>query len=74
MHVQTHLLSGWCLGNAFGLQKRGRTLAIAAAGLPDLDGLGIVGNDAHALTEWVDMASLPRRAALLAELLLDLGT
>jgi glutamate carboxypeptidase len=45
----------------------------AALGIPTLDGLGIVGNDAHALTEWVDMASLPRRAALLAELLLDLG-
>lgn len=42
MHVQTHLLSGWCLGNAFGLGKRGRTLAIAAAGAPDLDGLGII--------------------------------
>lgn len=45
----------------------------AALGVPTLDGLGIVGNDAHALTEWVDLASLPRRAALLAELLLDLG-
>jgi glutamate carboxypeptidase len=45
----------------------------AALGLPTLDGLGIVGNDAHAVTEWVDMASLPRRAALLAELILDLG-
>jgi glutamate carboxypeptidase len=45
----------------------------AALGLPTLDGLGIVGNDAHAVTEWVDVASLPRRAALLAELILDLG-
>jgi glutamate carboxypeptidase len=45
----------------------------AALGVPTLDGLGVVGNDAHALTEWVDLASLPRRAALLAELLLDLG-
>jgi glutamate carboxypeptidase len=45
----------------------------AALGIPTLDGLGVVGNDAHALTEWADLASLPRRAALLAELLLDLG-
>jgi glutamate carboxypeptidase len=45
----------------------------AAMGIPTLDGLGVVGNDAHALTEWVDLSSLPHRAALLAELLLDLG-
>jgi len=45
----------------------------AALGIPTLDGLGVVGNDAHALTEWADLSSLPRRAALLAELVLDLG-
>ncbi len=45
----------------------------AALGVPTLDGLGCIGNDAHALTEWVDLASLPRKAALLAGLLLDLG-
>jgi glutamate carboxypeptidase len=45
----------------------------AALGIPTLDGLGVVGNDAHALSEWVDLSSLPRRAALLAELILDLG-
>jgi glutamate carboxypeptidase len=45
----------------------------AALGIPTLDGLGVIGDHAHALTEWVDLASLPRRAALLAELLLDLG-
>lgn len=45
----------------------------AALGVPTLDGLGVVGNDAHALSEWVDLTSLPRRAALLAELILDLG-
>ncbi|MGD2206922.1 MAG: M20 family metallopeptidase [Anaerolineae bacterium] len=45
----------------------------AALGVPTLDGLGVVGDDAHALSEWADLASLPRRAALLAELLLDLG-
>lgn len=45
----------------------------AALGVPTLDGLGVVGDDAHALTEWADLESLPRRAALLAELLVDLG-
>jgi len=45
----------------------------ASLGVPTLDGLGVVGNDAHALTEWVDLTSLPRRAALLAELVIDLG-
>lgn len=45
----------------------------AALKVPTLDGLGIVGNDAHAATEWADLSSMPRRAALLAELLLDLG-
>jgi len=45
----------------------------AALGIPTLDGLGVVGDDAHAVTEWVDITSLPQRAALLAELLLDLG-
>ncbi len=44
----------------------------AALGVPTLDGLGIVGDDAHALTEWADLSSMPIRAALLAELLLDL--
>jgi len=45
----------------------------AALGVPTLDGLGVVGEDAHALTEWIDLASLPSRAALLAELVLELG-
>jgi glutamate carboxypeptidase len=45
----------------------------AALKIPTLDGLGIVGNDAHAVTEWVDLESMPRRATLLAELILALG-
>jgi glutamate carboxypeptidase len=44
----------------------------AALGVPTLDGLGVVGDDAHAVTEWADLNSLPVRAALLAELLLEL--
>lgn len=45
----------------------------AAMGIPTLDGLGVIGNDAHAASEWVDLNSLAPRTALLAELLLDLG-
>lgn len=45
----------------------------AALGVPTLDGLGSVGQGSHALTEYVLVDSLPQRAALLAELVLDLG-
>jgi glutamate carboxypeptidase len=41
----------------------------AAAGVPTLDGLGPVGDGAHARHEWVLAADLPRRAELLARLL-----
>jgi glutamate carboxypeptidase len=41
----------------------------AGLGIPTLDGLGAVGEGAHAAHESVDIASLPRRAALLAGLL-----
>jgi glutamate carboxypeptidase len=41
----------------------------AALGVPTLDGLGAVGGGAHALDEWVDIASLPERAALVAGLI-----
>lgn len=43
----------------------------AALGIPTLDGLGAVGNGAHAVDEHVILSSLPERAALLAALLLD---
>jgi glutamate carboxypeptidase len=38
----------------------------AAAGVPTLDGLGAVGGGAHADHEWVDVATMPTRALLLA--------
>jgi glutamate carboxypeptidase len=38
---------------------------------PTLDGLGVVGDGAHALHEHVELARLPERAALLALLLLE---
>ena len=41
----------------------------AALGVPTLDGLGAVGDGAHALHEHVEVASLPLRAAILAGLI-----
>ena len=38
-------------------------------GIPTLDGLGAIGDGAHALHEHVELASLPARAALIAGLL-----
>jgi hypothetical protein len=48
MHIQTHILSGWCIGNLFKLNPKERFLCMLAASLPDLDGLGIIfGQDAY---------------------------
>lgn len=44
----------------------------AAAGVPTLDGLGAVGGGAHADHEWVDVASMGARAALVAALVGEL--
>ena len=41
----------------------------ASLGIPTLDGLGGVGEGAHATHESIIIAELPRRAALLAELI-----
>ena len=41
----------------------------SALGIPTLDGLGAVGDGAHAVNEWVDVESLPARAALVAGLI-----
>lgn len=38
----------------------------AAMGVPTLDGMGIVGGQAHAAGEWADLDSIPSRAALVA--------
>jgi glutamate carboxypeptidase len=45
----------------------------AALGIPTLDGLGPVGGGAHALGEWVEIDSLPARAALVAGLIRGLA-
>jgi glutamate carboxypeptidase len=44
----------------------------AALGIPTLDGLGSLGGGAHALTEYTILEALPLRAALLAELIMQL--
>jgi glutamate carboxypeptidase len=45
----------------------------AAAGVPTLDGLGAVGDGAHALHEHVEIDVLPHRAALIAALIARLN-
>ena len=44
----------------------------AALGVPTMDGLGAVGNGAHSPHEFVLVDMLPKRAAVLAALLLEL--
>jgi glutamate carboxypeptidase len=46
----------------------------AALGIPTLDGLGAVGDHAHSPDEFVLARHLPRRAALLAQLIATLAT
>jgi inner membrane protein len=43
MHVPTHLMSGWCIGNLFRISARERLMCMVAASVPDLDGLSIIG-------------------------------
>jgi LexA-binding, inner membrane-associated putative hydrolase len=48
MHVQTHILSGWCAANLLPLTPRQRLAAMIAASAADLDGLGILfGQEAY---------------------------
>lgn len=44
---------------------------VAALGVPVLDGLGIAGDGAHTLEEYIEIDDIPRRAALLTALLID---
>jgi glutamate carboxypeptidase len=46
----------------------------AALGIPTLDGLGVDGDGAHALHEHIQIADIPRRAALLGLLAQELST
>ena len=40
MHIQTHILSGWCFGNLFKLTSKERFFCMLAAGISDVDGFG----------------------------------
>ena len=42
MHIQTHILSGWCLGNLAPLTPLQRPFCMIAASIEDIDGLGIL--------------------------------
>lgn len=42
MHIATHILSGWCIGNCLPLTARERFFCMIAASVQDVDGLGIV--------------------------------
>lgn len=42
---------------------------LAALAVPTLDGLGPVGGDDHSEREWIDLATIPERTALLAGLI-----
>lgn len=44
---------------------------VGALGVPVLDGLGIAGNGAHTLDEFIFIEDIPKRAALLAEMILQ---
>ena len=43
---------------------------VGALGVPVLDGLGVAGNGAHTFEEYILVEDIPKRAALLALLLL----
>jgi len=48
MHVQTHLLSGWCIANYLDLSPRERLFAMVAAAAADVDGISrIAGEEAY---------------------------
>ncbi len=44
---------------------------VAALGIPVLDGLGVSGDGAHTLEEYIEIDDIPRRAALLTAMLID---
>jgi inner membrane protein len=57
MHIPTHIMSGWVLGNCVPLTKRERLHCMLAASLADLDGLGVVfGTQSEAYQRWHHVA------------------
>lgn len=48
MHVQTHIMSGWCVGNWLSLTPRQRLCCMIATSIADLDGLSLLlGQEAY---------------------------
>jgi inner membrane protein len=48
MHVQTHILSGWCIANALPCTPRQRLFAMIAASAADVDGISVIfGQEAY---------------------------
>jgi glutamate carboxypeptidase len=45
----------------------------AGIGVRTLDGLGAIGGNAHAEGEWIQLSSLPDRAALVSTLVASIG-
>ena len=43
MHPVTHLLTGWVVAESAALGRRDRSLVTLAAVMPDIDGLGVIG-------------------------------
>ena len=69
--LATEVATGLGLGDLPGVAVGGGSDGnfTAGVGVPTLDGLGAVGGKAHGEGEWVHLASMPERTALLAELL-----
>lgn len=44
----------------------------AAAGIPTIDGMGAVGDGAHADHEWASLRAMPQRAQVLEKVILKL--
>jgi hypothetical protein len=45
MHIPTHILSGWCVGNCVQFSPRERLFCMTAAAIADVDGLGFFVSD-----------------------------
>ncbi len=64
--------AGESLGHAIHWQASGGVCdgnRLAAAGLPNIDTLGPIGENLHSPDEWVDVTTIPQRASLVVELL-----
>jgi hypothetical protein len=46
MHIPTHILSGWCVGNLLPFTPRERVFCMVAAAVADVDGLGRIVSEA----------------------------